>query len=393
MLPFVRMFDYGNVVEPPVGTRYTCSDYSATYSLIKDGVLYVSGMNNYYQLGNNTNVTRYNEWLKVPETDSVKFCSTGYGQTMYLTNNGRIMIAGEDPTFGATAVSVKVWTDITSRFSAVDTRKIVYISIERYGVMMIMQDGSVWACGVDNTGWSGQGSKTVGFFTFRQIYTGSAGSAVACTAGTGTARILLANGTILSAGTNTYHQCNASTDPAVLTFTESFPGVDPSLIYQIKMCNNNCIIFLSDKRYYGTGWGSFGALGDGDITGSNNKFYAGTLSVAPKNMRAYMSYLCSSSGDSSMYIGDDNFIYTCGYRGRNLINATTDIGTFTKCIQSAQGYKNGLIYSGNYCAVVFDPDLGTGMTYAVSSPKVNAPAPQASVPTLGMSSLQAIILP
>lgn len=384
MLPFGRMLEYGNVKPVPAEPRITSSDYSSNFSLVQDGILYLTGSNSYNQLGVSSPPEVNNTWIKVPSTEEVLLCSTGYAQTIYVTVSGRVWLAGNDITVNPVS-NTSVWKDVTSKFSSFDMSKIKDISIDRYGLMVIAEDGSVWGTGTDSTGWSGQGIQNVGFFTFKQIY--SSGTAIRVFCGTGTGRILLENGVILSAGTNTYHQCNASSVQQVLTFTESFPGIDPSLIYQYKVCNNNCMIFLNDKRYYGTGWGSNGALGDGDTTSMNNKFYSGTLSVAPKNQRAFIKNISAASGSGTLYLGEDGFLYGTGYWGTNLISSNTNYGVFTKCVQSTVPY-NGYLITGSNNSLIYNNGQ-----FAVSSPKASAPTVQALVPVLGMGEFAALPLP
>ncbi|WEM33562.1 BNR repeat domain protein [Escherichia phage EJP2] len=388
MLPFVRMLEYGNnapVPPVPIEPRLTSSDYSSNFSFVKDGKLYLTGSNDFYQLGITPQTGVYNEWIKVPSSENVLLCSTGYSQTIYVTISGSVYIAGNDITVSPTA-STTTWKDISSRFNAIDMSKIKDISIDRYGVMVIAEDDSVWAIGTDNTGWSGQGIMSVGFFSFKQIY--NTKPALRVFSGTGTSRILLQDGTILSSGQNASHQCNASTIANVLSFTESFPGIDTTLIYQYKICNNNCMIFLGDKRYYATGSGSYGVFGDGVTSGINNKFYSGTLSVAPMDQRIFRKFVSSANASSSLYIGEDGWIYSCGYDGVNLINASSSIGIFTKCKQSTVPYSGGYLCTGSSNSLVYKDGR-----IAVSSPSNRAPTVAGLVPTLGMGGFANFLLP
>lgn len=391
MLPFPILNQYGNVVEVPV-TKFTTSEYSTTYSLIKDGILYLSGDNSSYQLGDGTVANKYNTWIRVQETDKVQACSTGFRQTIYVTSSGRVMLAGTDITVTPSIVRT-TWYDITSVLSSsIDTKNIKYMSIDRYGLFVILTDGTVWGCGTDNTGWMGMGSVPSGFVSFRKVHDGPA---VACTSGTGVSRIVLEDGTILGSGTNTSYQID-STGVNISTFTNSFPSIDPSTIYQFKLSNNNCMVILSNGTFHSTGMGSYGALGNGNTAVSgNNQYYTGTLSFVPADLRKYRNLQCSSASAVSFAVSNTNELYGCGYRGSNLVSSTVDYGVFTKCSQSVVKYADMMFCSGSGNVVFINPDLVSTNTVsiAVSSPKATGPLGQGLIPTLGMGGSTTLTLP
>ena len=390
MIPFARVLKYGNTLPEKTPLLYTSSEYSGNFSLIYNSILYITGNNDNGQLGTGNNTSSYNVWRKVTETEKVKLCSTGYSQTIYITESGRVMLTGNNITVFP-VVNTKVWIDVSNKFIGIDITKIVFINIDRNGLLVILDDGSVWGTGNDVSGWSGQGSISIGFFEFKILYTPPSGrKAVACMSGTRTARILLDDGTILSSGDNRYHQCNASSVQNVVSFTESFPGVDPTQIYQFKMCNNHAMIILANKTCYGTGYGSFGSLNNGDTSSGNNGFFTTTVPTVPKNCRDYMKYMGTSSSSSSFYLDETDKLYGCGYQNNNLIS-TSSIGTFKLCTQST-GYENMYIMSASGNAILVDINADSP-TIAASSPKTSTPTAQINVPTLGMGAVHLLSLP
>ncbi|AZU98474.1 BNR repeat domain protein [Salmonella phage SE_PL] len=388
MIPFARIMLYGNTPPIPKSILLSTSEYSETYSLIYNEKLYLSGSNANGQLGTGNNTNSFNEWIMVPEVDEVRLCSTGFSQTIYITSTGKVMLTGHNVLKSSVTVS-NTWIDVTSSFVGIDINEIKYINIDRNGLMLIHNDGSVWGIGTDTEGWSGQGKANVGFFSLKKLFNSS--NAVACMSGTGAARIILEDGTVLSSGRNTQNQCNASSVSNVLTFTESFPGVDVQKINQIKMCNNNCIIFLSDGTYYGTGWGSYGSLGNGNTNSGFYGFVSGTLPILPANFRSYFKFINTSSGSVSYYMTVDNEIYGCGHRSKNYVNSTVDIGTFEKCAQNEK-YDGLMLMSGSGNIVLFNPS-SSFPNIATSSPKNTAPTIQSNVPTYGIGSVLPLVLP
>jgi len=390
MLPFPILNQYGNEVEVPV-VKFTTSEYSSTYSILKNGVLYLSGDNSMYQMGDGTTTNKYNTWIKRTETEEIIACSTGYRQTVYVTKTGRVMLTGTDITVNPNVVRTS-WYNITSVLaSSIDTSAIKYISIDRYGLLVILTDGTVWGTGTDSTGWMGTGSVPSTFLSMRQIHPGPA---VACTAGTGVARIVLQDGTILGSGNNTSYQID-STGVNISTFTNSFPTVDPSTIYQFKLGNNNCIVFLNNGTFHSTGMGSYGALGNNNTAISgNNQYYTGTLSFTPADMRQYRHLQGSSASAWSLVLSSSNEMYGCGYQGGNLISNTVSYGVFTKCVQTST-YPNMMFLSGSGNTVLINPYLvpATSVQLIASSPKATSPYAQSLTPALGISTAVTVTLP
>lgn len=387
MLPF-PIISNTNIIPKMDDIRMTASEYSQVFSLIYNNTLYLSGQNDAYQLGDNTTINKYNQWIKVPENEPVKLCSTGYTQTVYVTINGKVMITGNDITVLPT-VSRHTWYDITSVLSSqIDTTKIKFINVDRYGLIVILENGTVWGCGSDSTGWMGTGSIPSAFVSFRQIH---AGPAVAGICGTGVCRIVLEDGTILGAGSNSNNKIDATSTSNYSTFVQSFPDVNPSLICQFKICQNNAMIFLSDRKFYGTGWGSYGSLGDGNTTSANYGFRTGTLSVVPANLRMFDHLQCNSYSSSSFVLSTDGELWGCGFTSYNLISTSTSIGTFTKCLQ-LQTYSGMRLMVGNTNVCLYNPQSSI-LSAAWSSPRSTTPTPQANVPVLGMGTILPLTLP
>ena len=87
MLPFVRMFDYGNEAPVPVGIKMVKVLQNNVFILLEDGRLYGRGHNFYYQLGTgSSSPTIVEEWV-LCLTDVKEFWTTGDTQGILVRKN------------------------------------------------------------------------------------------------------------------------------------------------------------------------------------------------------------------------------------------------------------------------------------------------------------------
>lgn len=159
MLPFVRMFNYGNIVPgPEPGENLTegilQQQYHNTMYLHEPThTLYAYGINTYKVLG----YEGLSDKFKVSSTNCKKYWLGVFGSLM-INTTGSILYCGDATAFPQSGGSVS-WLDVTSVFTGLgvkaDDIKSVYIGLT---TRILLNDGRVLCCGSNSDGESGLGS-------------------------------------------------------------------------------------------------------------------------------------------------------------------------------------------------------------------------------------------
>ena len=151
MLPFVRMFDYGNEAPVPVGIKMVKVLQNNVFILLEDGRLYGRGHNFYYQLGTgSSSPTIVEEWV-LCLTDVKEFWTTGDTQGILVRKNDGTWWSTGTQIYRGVNTTYRVWTEILGIFNNVnDTYSKIVIG---NGVTLLLTiDNKLYKMGDNNNG-------------------------------------------------------------------------------------------------------------------------------------------------------------------------------------------------------------------------------------------------
>ena len=142
-----------------------CHRYYSSVLLLEDGTIMVSGYNNFGQLGLG-DTQHFNTFTKVDNVSNVKDVACGYLHTVLLLEDGTIMVSGYNNSgqigLGKSINGINMFTKIDG---IIGVKKVV---CGNYFTMLLMEDGTVKACGYNYYGELGLGDNNTRY-TFEDI--------------------------------------------------------------------------------------------------------------------------------------------------------------------------------------------------------------------------------
>ena len=172
MLPFVRMFDYGNEVQPLPGIKKIVARGIYCMVLLDSGDLYIRGQNLGSTFGNGSasNTIYTGDW--VLSTTGIKNIWSNSGTTICTTFDNRVLSSGSIRGLtGSTASSTTTFTDRTTTFinAGLNPEQIVDVALNGYDIFALASSGEVYSGGIN---YSGQhGSTGARAFQLNTVYT------------------------------------------------------------------------------------------------------------------------------------------------------------------------------------------------------------------------------
>lgn len=318
MLPFGRMFGYGNII--PTERNIKKVQYGQTHYVILDtlGDLWGSGTNTYYQLGISDKVTEYNGTsIKIQSNVTDVWASNN--STLIKKNDGSFWYCG----LGGINNTQMPWTKLSAEFGSVlpsDIKNVfAHFQMYHFGTT----DGSLYAIGANgnvNSGVAGGAGLSVltlvpGVQNVKEIvYTTAAGTVLALTD----------SNAMYVWGRNANGELGLGNANAVPTPILS--KTDVQMIgagYSTTMCCQSNIIRTAGNQ-------RGGQLGDGVINPShvnkmsyNSVSYSGSTSKFITLQRGQGTFNMAFISSSGMYsTGMNTFQFGSG--------TTSDVGVFTK---------------------------------------------------------------
>ena len=188
MLPFVRMFEYGNTAPEKLKVRDIISGTNSLLLITEENELWVRGNNAYGKLGIGTDtIVNVTEWTKV--RDDVKFACASNLVCVVLTVDNKIFYCGDQwfESGGSTSSKVVTWKDVTTQFSAVNLSTVREMQMTYYCVGLVTNDNRLYAKGYDsNQSFSGSTSKVNAVLVasnVSKLYTSMSGTIYSSTTG------------------------------------------------------------------------------------------------------------------------------------------------------------------------------------------------------------------
>ena len=256
--------------------KHMSCGFSSTYIVKNDGTLWATGLNNYGQLGlsNTTNKSTFTQ--VTTNISDIKQVLGGASWAYIVKNDGSLWSCGlnDSGQLGLNNTTNKsVFTQVTTNVSN-DVNQIVGASNSVY---IIKNDGTLWACGYDpnnQLGLGSTGNKTkftqvtnninkdikmmsVGYYTGNYTY----------------AMIIKNDGTIWATGINNYGQYgNGNTTNNTGSFKQ-VTGIPEGEI-DVLCCGYAASYILIDGMLYSCGMNDSGQLGLGSAdSGANHKVF------------------------------------------------------------------------------------------------------------------------
>ena len=248
------------------GATSIVAGYNSSMIITEDGTLYVAGSNESGQLGlaNNDN---QNTFVEVPLITGIEAISIGDECIIVLTTNESVWIAGSN---GSGQLGLGNNTDSNSFNQVIGTLEnpitnIKAISAGGYHTIILKEDDTVWATGFNNDGQLGLGN-TTSQNEFTQVTVDGEGNNFnnikTIVSGQLHSMILKNDGTIWASGINS----NGMLGLGHYDNKNRFTQVDISGTKTIESGSAHTIILKNDGSVWTTGANQFGQLGLKDIS-------------------------------------------------------------------------------------------------------------------------------
>ena len=213
------------------------------------------------------------------------------------------------------------------------------MSVSKHSVIL-KNDGTLWGCGYNSQGQLGLGDN-IDRTTFTQITTNVDNiKSVYC--GGYYTFILKNDGTLWACGRNESGQLGLGDTDNRYTFTQITTNTDN--IKSIHCGCDHAFILKNDGTLWGCGWNRFSQLGLGDTT---NRY---TFTQITTNTDNIQSVYCSNH--YNFILKNDGTLWTCGWNkyGQLGLGDTENRTTFVQIITNIDNFKS--IYYGSYHTLI-----------------------------------------
>ena len=222
--------------------------------------------------------------------------------------------------------------------------------------MIIAEDGTVFACGWNGYGQLGLGD-TTNRNTFTEVTLPDGKVAKQLISGQFHTMVIAQDGTVFACGLNYYGQLglgdydNRNTFTAVLTIPE---GV---VIKQVVAGGSHTMIIAQDGRVFACGYNGYGQLGLGDYKDKN------TFTAVPALPEGVVIKHVVSGKNHTMIIAEDGTVFACGWNafGQLGLGDKTNRNTFTAVPALPDGKVAKQVNAGNCHTTILTKD-GTVFT-------------------------------
>ncbi len=221
-------------------------------ALQNDGDLYVTGNNEFGQLGLGDTINR-DEWIKV-DLSGVNYIASGKTHSIAITTNGDCFVTGRN-NYGQLGLGDNI---DRNDFTEISQNNVASAAAGMANTLILTESGYVYATGSNCYGQLGNGNNT-DRNTFMLVYSQGA-KKIACGA---YHSILIkndANSRIYVTGLNNYGQLGLNNTTNKNSFTQSTTGA----FEKIACGYYHSLILKSDGRLYVCGRNNYGQLGLGN---------------------------------------------------------------------------------------------------------------------------------
>lgn len=340
MLPFVRMFDYGNEAPSLPKIKKLSTGYQHAMLLTQTGDLYAKGSNASGQLGTG-NTTAAKTWILVNSSVADVYCSAN--GTLIKKNDESWWSSGSGAAAGVNSV-VNTWSNVSVQINSMLTSLpgsfIKQFVSSFYSSMAVRSDDTVWVIGQNNNGEIT--GTTAKYNTFVNITTNLPSVPVKIYGSENCMAYTDSTGAFYYSGQMVGGIAGGSANAT--TFTRYNVGLSTNKIIDFNTTGYGSFFIIETtagvKQSYAGGYQRYGQLGDGGST-------ATILAPAPittpnsnliklfKGTSMYNQHLITKSG---IYATGQNSISQ--YNGTLGIGSTIDATTYTLAQISLSSYDN-----------------------------------------------------
>ena len=289
--------------------------FQHTLALKTDGTVWVTGLNEYGQLGTGDNNNRIS-FTKLNDIDDVTSIICGRYHTFILKNDGSLWGCGQNSSgqLGLNDTTDRnVFTQVTTNVN----NDVSQIACGAYHTFILKNDGSLWGCGQNSSGQLGlndDNNRT----TFTQVTTNINNDVKQIACGFNHTIILKNAGSVWSCGENEYGQLGLGDTTDRKTFTQVTTNVNNDV--KEVACSTDgdglvsSYVLKCDGTLMGCGSDKVGQLG----TNSTNYDSYNTLINITDNVNKIRC-----GGTHFVVLKNDGSVWTCGY------NSTGQLGDGT----------------------------------------------------------------
>ena len=219
---------------------------------------------------------------------------------------------------------------------------IINVSAGNYHTVVLMSNGTVWACGNNIYGQSGGETKNdVTEFVQMKDSNGFISDATAVSAGSDYTVILKKDGTVWACGRNNYGQLGNNSTSDSFTFVQMQYSSDSGTaavtdVSAIAAGTSHTVILKKDGTVWACGWNNYGQLGNGSTVSST-----ALVPMQDSSGSAMKDVTAIAVGIShTVILKKDGTVWACGYNALGQLgnNSTTDSSTFVQ-MQYSSGYS------------------------------------------------------
>jgi alpha-tubulin suppressor-like RCC1 family protein len=285
-----------------------------TLLLLEDNTLWVTGENQYGQLGlgDTTNRSVFTKVTKpVDMTSPIKEIDSGYYYNIILCEDNSLWVVGNN-TYGQLGLGDttqrNIFTRITKPKDMISDVKKVYCSI--YHCFLLLKDNSLWACGENEKGQLGLGDyndRSTFTKVTKPVDMTSSIKEISCTFDQ--TLLLLENNELWVTGENGSGQLGLGDTIDRKVFTKvTRPSTMTSPIKKIRDGNAYVILLCEDNSLWVIGNNGFGELGLGSVS---SDVYSFTKVTKPSGMESNIVEIITGNHFNILLL-EDNTLWVTG---------------------------------------------------------------------------------
>ncbi|EON7636983.1 hypothetical protein ABV23_RS00630 [Escherichia coli] len=311
MLPFVRMFEYGNVapIQPKI-IQMECLN-GGVYLLYDNGELYYRGRNSNGLAGDGTNTSKSSSWIL--SNTNVAMLSKGVSNyAVVRKKDNTFWMTGSYNLFDVSGWTKYRWNDVTSNFSEVSSN-LICVYCNGGGVLTLRSDGTLYAFGTSTSGQLGFGSATT-INTFTKVAESVSTNPDNVIAVLGGCYYIDENNRLFATGVNTNGQLGIGSTVNALSFTLVNTGTTYPVVKSIMANANgaNILAYKSDDSAYVTAAsGYLSYIGTGQTSGIGTIFSNYAALNNPDNFNI-LKLSTSLGNTNAMLVVTDKGVYATG---------------------------------------------------------------------------------
>ena len=320
--------------------------FGHTMVLMTDGSLYGCGSNSNGQLGNNIDQVPTNVLLvpMINTTGKIPLAvSCGESYTIVLMTDGSLYGCGSNSNGqlgNNSTIQSNSLTPMTMPVLPPNVKSLA-ISCGASYTMVLMTNGYVYGCGLNNNGQLGDNS-IIQRNSLTQMSNTTSKTMAYVYCGVDYTMVLMTDKTVYGCGANRSGQLGIGINESgvVLTPMSSTPADKTPLLGSYGSMHT--IVLMTDKTVYGCGYNYYGQLGDGT--------QASSTSLIPMPIPPGKTPLSVSCGLHTMVLMTDKTIYGCGYNQQGQLGNNIDDQVPTNVSLVPMINTTGKIPLAVYCA-------------------------------------------